>query len=120
MLEPTKQYKIFLDKKDTNGRKKIAKLHNYLCNNQFDYKKEIVTTVQEVVSDQVELVQLCDLLLGAVCYINRGLATSGGKLEIIKKIQQRSGYTLIKNTLPSEYKMNTLIWVGGKKNGSNE
>jgi len=116
LLEPTNQYRIYLDKKDTNGRKKIAKLHNFLCNNQFDYKQEIVTRVQEVVSDQIELVQLCDLLLGAVCYVNRGLTSSEGKIAIVKKIQERSDYSLVKNTFPSEKKMNTLIWVSNKKN----
>jgi hypothetical protein len=120
MLQPTKQYKIYLDKKDTNGRKKIAKLHTYLCNKNYDFKKEMVQNVQEVVSDQVELVQLCDLLLGAVCYVNRELSTSQGKLEIIKKIKQRSGYSLIKTTYPSEQKMNILIWEGDKKNGSDD
>jgi hypothetical protein len=120
LLVPSKRYKIFLDKKDTKGRKKIDKLHNYLCNNQFDYKKEVVQSVQEVVSDQIELVQLCDLLLGAVSYANRGLETSSAKLRVINKIKQRSGYSLVKNTLPSEIKMNTLIWKGGIKNGQND
>lgn len=116
LLRPSEQYKIYLDKKDTNGRKKISKLHTYLCNKNYDYKKETVKSVQEVVSDQIELVQLCDLLLGAVCYVNRGLESSKGKLKIVKRIQERSGYTLVKNTFPSEYKMNTLIWVSAKKN----
>ena len=118
LLEPSNEYRIYLDKKDTNGRKKIAKLHDFLCSNQFDYKKEIVKSVQEVVSDQVELVQLCDLLLGAVCYANRGLESSEGKLKIVEKIRTLSGYSLIKNTFPSEQKMNTLIWVGNKNNNS--
>lgn len=120
LLYPSNQYKIFLDKKDTNGRKKIDKLHTYLCNDKYDYKKETILSLQEVISDQIELVQLCDLLLGAVCYINRGLKSSTAKLKIIERIKERSGYSLIKSTLPSEYKMNTFIWVGGYKENSNE
>lgn len=120
LLRPTNYYKIFLDKKDTNGRRKIAKLHTYLCNTKYDFNKEMVISVQEVVSHQVELIQLCDLLLGAVCYANRGLQTSVAKLAVIKKIQQRSNYSLVRTTYPSESKMNTLIWVRGIKNGSDE
>jgi hypothetical protein len=116
LLHPTKKYKIYLDKKDTNGKKKIAKLHLFLCSKKYDYKKDIVNSVQEVVSDQIELIQLCDLILGAICYANRGLTTNEGKLEIIKRLQKRSGYSLTKSTLPSENKMNILIWVGNKKN----
>lgn len=117
LLEPTKQYKIFLDKKDTNGKRKIAKLNNYLCNSRYDYKKGMISETQEVLSHQVELVQLCDLFLGAVCYTNRGLETSSSKKVVINKIKERSNYSLIKNTYPSEQKMNTLIWISGKKNG---
>jgi hypothetical protein len=114
LLNPGKKYKIYLDKKDTNGKKKIEKLHTYLCSKNYDYKKEIVNSVQEVVSDQIELVQLCDLLLGAVCYANRQLKTNEGKVKLVQRIQKRSGYSLMKNTFPSEPKMNTLIWVAKK------
>lgn len=120
MLHPAKQYKIYLDKKDTNGLKKIDKLHTYLCNKNYDYKKAMVQNVQEVVSDQIELVQLCDLLLGAVCYVNRGLNTSEGKLRIVERIRQRSGYTLLKKTYPSEQKMNILLFQGATNIEVNE
>ena len=120
LLKPTKQYKIYLDKKDTNGKRKIDKLHSYLFHSKIEFKKGMVNRVQEVVSDQIELVQLCDLLLGAVCYVNRGLTTSQGKLKIVRRIQQRSGYSLLKSTFPSESKMNTLIWVSNQKNNSDE
>jgi len=116
LLEPTKQYKIFLDKKDTNGKTKITKLNTYLRNKRYDYNKEMIVETQEVLSHQVELVQLCDLFLGAVCYTNRGLETSKAKMKVISKIKSRSNYSLIKNTYPTEYKMNTLIWVSGRKN----
>lgn len=116
LLHTDKKYKIYLDKKDTKGKKKIAKLHHFLSNKNYDYKKDIVESVQEVVSDQIELVQICDLLLGAVCYANRGLTTNAGKVKIVKRIQERSGYSLIKNTFPSEFKMNTLIWMRKEQN----
>lgn len=110
LLHTDKSYKIYLDKKDSNGRKKIEKLHEFLCNKNYDYKKEIVQSVQEVVSHQIELVQICDLLMGAVCYENRKLDLNMGKVELIKLIKERSGYSLTKKTLPSEHKFNILIW----------
>jgi hypothetical protein len=110
LLHTESSYKIFLDKKDTNGKRKIDKLHEFLCNKNYDYKKEIVKSIQEVVSHQIELLQICDLLLGAVCYQNRGLTTNSGKIALLNLIKARTGYSLIKNTLPSEHKMNTLIW----------
>lgn len=118
LIDPSHEYKIYLDKKDTNGIKKIEKLHAYLCSNQYDYKQETVKSVQEVISDQIELVQLCDLLLGAVCYANRGLNTSPGRLKLVEKIRELSGYSLVKTTYPSEEKMNTLIWVSNNNSNS--
>lgn len=109
LLHTDKSYKIYLDKKDTNGRKKIEKLHEFLCNKNYDYKKEIVQSVQEVVSHQIELVQMCDLLMGAVCYENRKLDLNMGKVELIKLIKERSGYSLTKKTLPSVHKFNIFL-----------
>ena len=116
LLHTDKKYKIYLDKKDTNGLKKINKLHSFLCNKNYDYKKEIVETVQEVVSHQIELIQLCDFLLGAVCYANKNLNSNIGKLKIIDFLKEKSNYSLTKKTLPYEHKFNILIWESKKKN----
>lgn len=115
LLHTENTYRIYLDKKDTAGRKKIDKLHEFLCSKNYDYKKEIVKSIQEVVSNQIELVQLCDLLLGAVCYQNRGLTANPGKVSLLNLIKERSGYSLIKNTFPTEHKMNVLIWKSKKE-----
>ena len=114
LLHTDQTYKIYLDKKDTNGKNKIEKLHEFLCNENYDYKKEIVKSVQEVVSNQIVLIQLCDLLLGAICYENRSLKSNSGKSKLINLIKERTGYSLIKKTLPSEHKMNILIWNNNK------
>ena len=42
---------------------------------------------------------LADFLVGAICYVHRGLQTSKAKLAIIEKITERSGYNLLQNTL---------------------
>lgn len=110
LLHNEKTYKIYLDKKDTNGRKKIDKLHEFLCNKKYDFKKEVVTSVQEVVSNQIELMQICDLLLGAICYENRKIRNNEGKLKLIDLIKERTEHSLIEKTYPSVYKMNILIW----------
>ena len=115
LLHTENTYRIYLDKKDTAGRKKVDKLHEFLCSNNYDYKKEIVKSIQQVVSHQIELMQLCDLLLGAVCYQNRELAANPGKLALLELIKAKTGYSLVKNTFPSEHKMNTLIWKPKKE-----
>lgn len=107
---PDCSYNIYLDIKDTKGGKKVEKLHEILCHNIIDLKRKVIKQIQLYPSDQIELIQLCDLLIGAIGYHNRGNKDNQGKLDIISRIQERSGYTLKKTTLLREQKMNLLIW----------
>ena len=70
--------------------------------------------VQQVRSHEVELIQLDDLLTGAVSYINRGLNTSLAKNELIELIRHRSNYSLVKSTLLKEKKFNIFIWESSR------
>ena len=67
-------------------------------------------TIQQVRSHEVELVELSDFLVGAVCYANRGLTGSQAKLAVIAKIREKSGYNLLQSTLYKEDKVNIYIW----------
>ena len=69
----------------------------------------MVKRIQQVRSHEIELVGLADFLVGANCYVHRGLQTSTAKLAIIEKIRERSGYNLLQNTLYKEDKMNIFI-----------
>ena len=60
----------------------------------------------------MELIELADFLVGAVIYAQRDLKTSTAKVAIIERIRERSGYSLKKNTLYKEDKMNIFIWKG--------
>lgn len=41
LLGPKNEYRIFLDIKDTRSSAKVAKLHEVLCNNLYDFRREI-------------------------------------------------------------------------------
>ena len=110
ILDPEIRYRIYLDIKDTCGGEKIRKLHNVLSNNLYDFSKEIVERIQLVRSDEIEILQVCDLLIGAVSYINRALNTSTAKLQLIERIRERSGYSLVRSTLLKEHKLNLFVW----------
>lgn len=113
LFEPDKAYNIYLDIKDTQGQCKVEKLHEYLCNNQYDFNKKIIQRVQQVRSHEVELVSLADFFIGAISYLHRGLSTSEAKLSIIKMIRKKSGYSLLAKTLYRETKFNVFIWEAG-------
>lgn len=112
IFDPANGYKIFMDIKDTQGKSKIKKLHEVLCSANYDMDRSLVRHVQEVRSHEVELLQLADFFTGAISYVHRGLETSEAKLKIVAHIRQRSGYSLLRNTLYREDKMNVFVWKG--------
>lgn len=110
LLKPAAPTSIYLDKKDTHGGAKIRKLHDTIADSYHDFDKKIIRKVQIVESHHVIQLQLADLLLGAVNYTNRQNYMSEARLDLIKRIKERSGYTLTKSTLPSEEKFNVFVW----------
>jgi len=110
ILSPTDRYRIYLDIKDTRGAEKVKKLHDVLCNNLYDFSRDIVERVQLVHSHEIEQLQLADLLVGAISYVNRGLRANSGKVALVERMRKRSGYTLDRTTLLREAKVNLLLW----------
>lgn len=110
ILYPEARYRIYLDYKDTRGGTKVANLHDVLCNNMYDFSRQIIERVQLIRSHEVEILQLADLLIGTVAYANRGLTGSEAKRQLVNRMRQRSGYTLTRTTLSREDKVNLLCW----------
>jgi hypothetical protein len=110
LLSPEERYRIYLDIKDTRGAEKVKKLHKVLCNSLYDFSREIVERVQLVHSHEMEQLQLADMLIGAILYVNRDLHGNAGKLALVKRMQERSGYGLSKTTLYRENKVNLFRW----------
>lgn len=110
ILSPDARYRIYLDIKDTRGASKVARLHEVLCNNMYDFSRDIIQRVQTVRSHEVELLQLADLLIGTVSYVNRGLSSSPAKLALVDRMKERSGYSLTRTTLLREDKVNLFRW----------
>lgn len=110
ILSPDCAYNIYIDIKDTRSQEKVLKLQNVLRNNHYDYHNQIIRKIQQVQSHEVELLQITDLLTGAISYLHRGLSDNEAKVKIIEKIRSRSSYSLLKSTLYKEDKMNIFIW----------
>ncbi len=115
IIEPKSSYEIYIDIKDTRSQKKVLNLRNYLNLSHYDFDRDVVRRIQQVRSHEVELVELADFLVGAVCYVHRGLTGSLAKLALIGRIKARSGYSLQQNTLYREDKMNIFIRNGRDK-----
>jgi len=110
ILTPRSHYRIYLDIKDTHGGPKVSKLREVLSNNMYDFSREIIERVQLVESSQAGLLQLADLLIGTVSYVNRSCKGSKAKLALIELMRQKSGYSLTRTTLLREEKVNIFRW----------
>ncbi|MDP2756484.1 MAG: DUF3800 domain-containing protein [Desulfurivibrionaceae bacterium] len=110
ILENGHRYRVYLDIKDSLGREKIDVLADTLHNASYDFDRKLIEHMQHIHSHEVEQLQLADLFIGAIGYVNRGLTGSEGKLALINHIRQRSRKSLVRSTLPSEQKFNVFIW----------
>ena len=89
---PNDNFNIYLDIKDTLGSKKITIIQKYLNSH---CGRSIVNHIQLVHSDEVAILQLADLFIGALSYKHRSLNGSESKLTIIKKIEEMSKQNLL-------------------------
>jgi hypothetical protein len=110
ILSPKDRYRIYIDIKDTRSGSKIKKLREILGNSMYDFSQQIIEWVQTVHSHEVEIMQLTDLLIGAISYVNRDLSASEAKAGIVDRIRKRSGYDLTRTTLLRENKVNLFRW----------
>jgi len=119
IIDPQQCHRGYLDIKDTRSEEKRAKLERVLRNANYDYDSTIIERVQQIRSYESELLQLADLLIGAVAYHHRvrrgdlpgpGRPLNAAKIALIERIRQRSGKTLERNTLLREPKFNLLCW----------
>jgi hypothetical protein len=109
------QYNIYIDKKDTRSSDKIIKLKEVLCNNYCDFEQSIIKNIQNINSSESEILQLADLLIGAVSYYNRNLNTSSSKNNLIEHIQYHTKQLLNTTSSPWVNKFNLFIFTPQEK-----
>lgn len=110
IISPDSRYRVYIDIKDTRGTEKAAKLHDVLCNNMYDFSRKVIERLQQAHSHEIEQLQLADLLIGAISYLNRGLSGNAGKEALVSRMRERSGYDLTRSTLLREEKLNLFVW----------
>ena len=116
ILSPDRTYNIYLDIKDTRSRLKLRRLSEVLCCNFYDFTSEMIGHIQNIHSNEAELMQLADFLIGAVAYRQRGLGTNPVKLELIQEIERRLGRKLLYSSPLTEAKFNLFVFMPQEAN----
>ncbi|HEM5071573.1 TPA: DUF3800 domain-containing protein, partial [Streptococcus suis] len=95
---------VFIDIKDTNSILKVKKLKRILEISSKHNKK--VNNIQQIRSHENSIMQLADLLIGAIAYINRGIESSEARIMLCNLISERADHDLVSNTNYNEIKFN--------------
>jgi hypothetical protein len=110
IVDPTQHYSIYLDIKDTRSESKRRTLERGLREEKLDGSGNIVRRIQQIRSHESEIMQIADILIGAVAYANRALETSSSKLAVVSRIRERTSFSLLRATWLREPKFNLMFW----------
>lgn len=119
MIDPESNYHIYLDIKDTRSECKRRQLEKVLRSSKRDRAVKIIGRVQQIRSHESELMQMTDLLLGALCFHHRrsseterksaGLHSSA-KSDLVSLVQRCSRQNLNKTSWLKQKKFNIFLW----------
>lgn len=112
LLTDNDHFYIYLDQQNTHSYAKAKILHRVLARSINDFEHEHVCRVQPIRSHGVELMQITDVLTGAIGYANRDEPelVSESKKALIALISRSSGVKLTESTAYSKRKFNLLRW----------
>ncbi|MBE0509009.1 MAG: DUF3800 domain-containing protein [Marinospirillum sp.] len=114
-LKEGNDYRIYLDYMDTLGAEKSRKLCDVLQKGT-SWQIKVNTTI--VQSYEAQLIQLCDLLIGAVAYRNRDDIehASAIKMQFVEYLEAKLGYALNYGTPPWEQQFNIFRFQPRRSN----
>ena len=111
ILKPDHHYNIYLDIKDTRSAQKLSMLKDVLCNNVYDFTRQMISIIQNIHSYESEILQLADLFIGAISYYNRSLSANVAKKNVVQSIINNAGQNLNRTSPPWVEKFNLFIFT---------
>ena len=108
---------IYLDKKDTKSNLSEKSLKQILNNHAYPFGFAGISRIQSIQSHESQILQITDLIIGAIRYENENYTTSLNKLKIINHLKNRSGLSLKRNTSRYALKFNIFLWNMGSERG---
>ncbi len=109
-IEPETHYRVFLDLKDTRGREKLTELNSRLSTDADE--AHALESMQHIRSHEVRLLQVTDLLLGAVGFARRPhtINESMAKREMVNYLEDMLNQPLTCDSLPGATKFIMSTW----------
>ena len=101
-------YRIFVDTRTNRLHERLKTLER--CLNYANLTSEV--TIQALPSDELDLIQVADVLIGAVGYSFHGRKESKAKLQVVEAIKKKIGGE-IRTTRKTEEKFNVFLFHRG-------
>lgn len=110
IITPENSYNIYPDIKDTNSYYYHQVMLNFLRIKITDINSKTIKKVQPIRSYEAPILQINDILIGALSYHYRNLNTNKSKLNIVNEIQKLYNEPLDQTSAYSNTKFNIFIW----------
>lgn len=110
IIIPGNSYNIYPDIKDTNSYYYHQVMLDYLRIKMQDTNKRTIRKVQPIRSYEAPILQINDILIGALSYHYRNLSNNSVKLNIINEIKKLYQNDFDTSSYYSNTKFNIFIW----------
>ena len=110
IIIPGNSYNIYPDIKDTNSYYYHQVMLDYLRIKMSDTNKKTIKKVQPIRSYEAPILQINDILIGALSYYYRNLSGNSVKLNIINEIKKLYQNDFDTSSYYSNTKFNIFIW----------
>lgn len=110
IIIPGNSYNIYPDIKDTNSYYYHQVMLDYLRIKMQDTNKKTIKKVQPIRSYEAPILQINDVLIGALSYHYRNLSKNSVKLNIINEIKKLYQNDFDTSSYYSNTKFNIFIW----------
>ena len=103
-------YEIYPDIKDTNSFRNFQDVAKFLRIKLKDINEKTIKRIQPIRSNESYILQLADVLTGAIQYNKNGLNSSASKIKIINYIKENVVDGIDETTPYNKSKFNLLVW----------
>ncbi|MBQ8472560.1 MAG: DUF3800 domain-containing protein [Bacilli bacterium] len=110
LINSENSYEIYPDIKDTNSYYNFQEVANFLRIKLKDTNGKTIKKIQPIRSNESYILQIADVLIGAMQYNKNGLNTSASKLEIVNFINEHVVDGIEETTPYNKSKFNLLVW----------
>lgn len=110
LIIPGNSYNIYPDIKDTNSYYYHQVMLEYLRIKMSDSNKKTIRKVQPIKSYEAPILQMNDILIGALSYYYRKLSSNRVKINIVNKINKLYQNSFDSSSNYNNTKFNIFIW----------